>query len=38
MRQLVTDYRAGITQGLIIGFTSGVTVLGSVLFLFKYWL
>lgn len=38
MRQLLTDYRAGFTFGLITGFTSGVTVLGTVLFLVKYWL
>ena len=38
MKLEVTDYRAGFTHGLIVGVTGGVTTLGTVLFLFKYWL
>jgi hypothetical protein len=34
----MSDYRAGFTYGLITGASAGVTVLASVLFLFKYWL
>jgi hypothetical protein len=33
----MSDYRAGFTYGLITGVGTGVTVLASVLFLFKYW-
>jgi hypothetical protein len=38
MRQLVTDYRAGLVVGILNGFTGGVTILGTILFLCKYWL
>lgn len=37
MRQLLTDYRAGFTFGLITGVTSGVSVLAAVLFLLRFW-
>jgi hypothetical protein len=34
---MMTDYRAGFTYGLITGAAGGVTVLASILFLFKFW-
>ena len=38
MRQLLTNYQAGFTFGLITGVTSGVSLLATVLFLLKFWL
>jgi hypothetical protein len=38
MAALMTDYRAGFTYGLITGAASGTMVLGSILFLVKFWL
>lgn len=38
MAALITDYRAGFTYGLITGTVGGITVLGTILFLVKYWL
>ena len=35
---MMTDYRAGFTYGLITGAAAGTTVLGTILFLVKYWL
>ena len=34
----ISEYRAGFIVGLFTGVTGGVTLLGTVLFLFKYWL
>jgi hypothetical protein len=38
MAALMTDYRAGFTYGLITGAAGGITSLGTILFLVKYWL
>ncbi len=38
MRQLVTEYRAGFTHGLVVGVAAGVSVVATFLFLGKFWL